>query len=205
MRWNHRKELNTAMKQNEQELQRQEKPKNSAGYEVYTWLHDLVCCLGVVTIFFVFFLRLVGVNGPSMTPTLLDGDRVVLLSNFLYHNVEVGDVGVMQVPRFEQEPIVKRVIAKGGQQVDIDFEAGAVYVDGVQMQEDYINEFTHLYYEDGLEFPVTVPEGSLFVLGDNRNHSADSRYAPIGLVDEREVLGRVLTVVWPFSRIGMVS
>ena len=97
------------------------------------------------------------------------------------------------------------VIAKGGQQVDIDFEAGAVYVDGVQLQEDYINELTHLYYEDGLEFPVTVPEGSLFVLGDNRNHSADSRYAPIGLVDEREVLGRVLTVVWPFSRIGMVS
>ena len=175
------------------------------GYEAYTWLHDVVSCLAFVMILFVFFLRLIGVSGPSMTPTLLNGDRVILLSNFLYRDVEAGDIVVMQIPSFDEEPIVKRVIAKGGQTVDIDFEAGEVYVDGVLLQENYINDLTHLSYTDGPSFPVTVPDGSLFVMGDNRNESADSRYGPIGMVDERRVLGRVMTIVWPVDRFGMVS
>ena len=175
------------------------------GYEAYTWLHDVVSCLAFVMILFVYFLRLIGVSGPSMTPTLLNGDRVILLSNFLYRDVEAGDIVVMQIPSFDEEPIVKRVIAKGGQTVDIDFEAGEVYVDGVLLQENYINDLTHLSYTDGPSFPVTVPDGSLFVMGDNRNESADSRYGPIGMVDERRVLGRVMTIVWPVDRFGMVS
>lgn len=175
------------------------------GYESYTWLHDLITCVAVVMVVFVFLLRLIVVSGPSMTPTLLNGDRVILLSNFLYRDVEVGDVVVMQIPSFGEEAIVKRVIAKGGQTVDIDFEAGEVYVDGVLLEEDYINDLTHLSYLDGPSFPVTVPEGCLFVMGDNRNESADSRYGPIGMVDERRVLGRVMTIIWPVSRFGMVS
>ena len=182
-----------------------EEQKLPFGYEAYTWLHDVVSCLAVVMVLLVFFLRLIGVSGPSMTPTLLNGDRVILLSNFLYREVDAGDIVVMQIPSFDTEPIVKRVIATGGQTVDIDFEAGEVYVDGVLLQEDYINELTHLSYVDGPTFPVTVPDGCLFVMGDNRNDSADSRYGPIGMVDARRVLGRVMTIVWPAARFGMVS
>ena len=133
-----------------QETERMAEPAEAQklpfGYEAYTWLHDVVSCLAFVMILFVFFLRLIGVSGPSMTPTLLNGDRVILLSNFLYQDVEAGDIVVMQIPTFDEEPIVKRVIAKGGQTVDIDFEAGAVYVDGVMLQENYINDLTHLSY-----------------------------------------------------------
>ncbi len=179
--------------------------KNPPGYELYTWLHDLVFCLSFVTVFFVFFIRLVGVSGPSMTPTLLNGDNVALLSNFFYHEVEAGDIVVMRIPSFDDQPIVKRVIAKGGQTVDIDFEAGVVYVDGKALEEDYINDLTHLNYADGLSYPVTVPEGCLFVMGDNRNESADSRYGPIGLADERYVLGKVLAIVWPLGRLGLLK
>lgn len=178
---------------------------NPPGYELYTWLHDLVFCLAFVTVFFVFFIRLVGVSGPSMTPTLLNGDNVALLSNFLYHDVEAGDVVVMRIPSFDEKPIVKRVIATGGQTVDIDFDAGIVYVDGEALEEDYINDLTHLNYANGLSYPVTVPEGCLFVMGDNRNESADSRYAPIGLADERYVLGKVLAIAWPLNRIGLLT
>ena len=185
--------------------QTEEAQKLPFGYEAYTWLHDVIGCLAFVMILFVFFLRLIGVSGPSMTPTLLNGDRVILLSNFLYRDVDAGDIVVMQIPSFDEEPIVKRVIAKGGQTVDIDFEAGEVYVDGVLLEEDYINDLTHLSYIDGPSFPVTVPDGCLFVMGDNRNESADSRYGPIGMVDERRVLGRVVTIVWPADRFGMVS
>ena len=107
--------------------------------------------------------------------------------------------------------------------MDIDFDEGIVYVDGTALDEPYINEPTHLSYNEsgmGMQYPLTVSEGSVFVMGDNRNHSADSRYAPLGLVDEREVLGKVLFLLLPGkgsrndypdcerrdpSRIGIVS
>ena len=104
---------------------------------------------------------------------------------------------------FDDDSIVKRVIAVEGQTVDIqyDFDGNAtVYVDGEAMDEPYINEtMLHASYNT-IEFPVTVPEGSVFVMGDNRNHSADSRYPPIGIFDKRYVLGKVLMVVWPGQR-----
>lgn len=187
------------------EITKEEQP---AGYELYTWLHDLVFCLAFVTVFFVFCVRLVGVSGPSMTPTLLDGDNVALLSNFFYRDVQAGDVVVMRIPSYDpKQPIVKRVIATEGQQVDIRFDTAQVFVDGVVLEEDYINAMSlpMINYADGLQYPVTVPEGCLFVLGDNRNHSADSRYGPIGLVDEQYVMGKVLAVVFPWQRIGVLS
>ena len=205
---------------------RREKPAKEpkgAGYELYLLLHDLVYILACVTIVFVFAIRLVGVDGDSMYPTLHHRDYLGLLSNVLYRDVEPGDIVVMTVPYFEEEPIVKRVIAVEGQTVDIDFEQGIVYVDGTALDEPYINEPTHRSYIEqgmGLEYPVYVEEGCVFVMGDNRNYSADSRFAPVGLVDEDDILGKVLGVILPgkdpdsnypdsrvrdFHRIGSVS
>lgn len=175
--------------------------KLSPACEAYSMLHDWVYVLAVLTVIFVFFFRLVGVDGSSMYPTLVDHDYLVLESNFLYKDVEAGDIVVLSVDCFKDDgPIVKRVIATGGQVVDIDFITGSVYVDGVLQDETYIFEPTYRSYEEmglAMEYPVTVPEGSVFVMGDNRNHSADSRYSPCGCVDESQILGKVLMILVP--------
>lgn len=199
-------EKKTAVQEAEAAGPAEEKP--SPALEFYNWVHDLAVCLTFVTIFFVFVMRLVGVVGISMTPTLLDGSNVALLSNFFYRNVEDGDIVVLRVPTYEdgEQAIVKRVIATEGQTVDIDFDAGTVTVDGEVLDEPYINEqMTWPSYVMELEFPVTVPEGCIFVMGDNRNHSADSRYPGIGMVDTRYVLGRVVATVWPLDQLGLVE
>ena len=173
--------------------------KSDRGWESMALVHDLVYLLAIVTILFTFFFRLVSVSGSSMYPTLVNRDYLVLESNFLYRNVEQGDIVVLKVDYFD-EPIVKRVIATGGQSVDIDFEQGIVYVDGVALNEDYVNEPTYksyLEYGMGLDYPVEVPEGSVFVMGDNRNESADSRFAPVGCVPESQISGRALLVLLP--------
>lgn len=204
-----------------------EKKKTSAAFELYGMLHDVIYLLAAVTLIFVFIVRLVGVQGDSMLPTLHNRDYLLLESNFLYggEDLKYGDVVVLNVPSYEMQgegPIVKRVIATEGQEVNIDFETGAVYVNGVLLHETYINTPTNYNWdgEYGLEYPAIVPENCIFVLGDNRNNSMDSRYAPIGMVDERCVLGKVLLIVLPgqtvdnagnvidprdWGRIGLVS
>lgn len=185
---------------------------------LYEVVHDLVYMLAAVAFLFVFFVRLVSVSGPSMTPTLLNGDKITLLSNVFYHEPKAGDVVVASVPSFEDgEAIVKRVIATSGQAVDIRYDAsgiGTVYVDGEALTEGYINEPMVAPFYETISFPATVPEGCVFVMGDNRNHSADGRYVQIGMFDQRYVLGKVLFIVWPgqqdggqkeFSRLGGVD
>ena len=179
-----------------------EKPAQPKGYETYLCLYDLVRMLSVITVIFVFFFRLNGVSGSSMYPTLVNKDYLVLESNVLYREVKQGDVVVLSTPPFSDrgELLVKRVIATGGQTVDIDFNAGVVYVDGTPLSEDYIFEPTHLSYAEygkALDYPVTVPEGSVFVMGDNRNHSEDSRYSDVGCIKEEAILGKVLLVIFP--------
>lgn len=186
--------------------------------ECYAYLHDLVCILTVLTLLFVFVLRVVSVSGYSMYPTLVNGDYVALLSNVFCHgdDIQAGDVVVALAPRFDDEPLVKRVIATAGQTVDIDFTQGIVYVDGVALDEPYINEPTYTqFYQRGVTFPLTVEEGHVFLLGDNRNDSSDSRLALIGQVDTRYILGKVVLIMLPgtdkftgsrdFGRIGGVS
>ena len=184
----------------------EEKKKKNPAADVYAVLHDFVYILAVITLVFVFVIRLEGVSGPSMTPTLLDGEYMALLSNFISRDYEQGDIVVATVPTFDDaRPIVKRVIATAGQTVDIDFSNGEVRVDGVLLEEPYINEPTLTDFDSGLDYPVTVPEGCVFLMGDNRNHSADSRYAPIGCVDTDYILGKVILRIFPFSRIGTIS
>lgn len=165
------------------------------GKDLYEWVQALVCAVLAVVVLFTFGVRLIGVDGPSMEPTLWNGDRLLVLNSLLCGEYRYGDIVILRKDTFMLEPIVKRVIATGGQTVDIDFSAGTVYVDGEPLQEDYIAELTFL--EEGTQFPLTVPEGSIFVLGDNRNHSSDSRKASLGTVDVRYVIGRAVFLAFP--------
>ena len=158
---------------------------------------------------FLFFGRIVAVDGSSMYATLHNNDKLIV-SN-LFYEPEQGDVIVFQTDAFGEQLLVKRVIATGGQTVDIDFETGVVYVDGAALQEDYVFEPT--YTQEDFSGEITVPEGCLFVMGDNRNASTDSRSARVGLVDERSVIGKVYLVAFPggdeneardWSRVGLV-
>ena len=188
----------------------EEKKQRESGRELYEWVQALVCSVLAVVILFTFVIRLIGVDGRSMVPTLQHGDRLLVLNSMLYDDYQSGDIVVLRKDTFLKDPIVKRVIATEGQSVDIDFSTGSVYVDGSLLKEDYINELTFL--EEGTEFPLTVPENSVFVMGDNRNHSSDSRDSRLGTVDERYVIGKAVFLAFPgadqysgersFGRIG---
>lgn len=194
-------------------MEEQEKKQRDEGKDLYEWVQALVCSVLAVVVLFTFVVRLIGVDGHSMVPTLQDGDRLLVLNSMLYDDYRYGDIVVLRKDTFLEEPIVKRVIATEGQTVDIDFDMGAVYVDGTLLKEEYINELTFL--EEGTEFPLTVPEGSVFVMGDNRNHSSDSRDSRLGTVDTRYVIGKAVFLAFPgpdaytekrdFGRIGVIA
>jgi signal peptidase I len=136
-----------------------------------------------------------------MYDTLVDGDRLILVSNVLYRNPKQGDVIVASKNSFRDgECIIKRVIATEGQAVDIDFQLGVVYVDGVALQEDYTHTMTNL--DEGMQFPLIVPENCIFAMGDNRNASLDSRNPQIGFVDKREILGKAIFLMMPGTNGG---
>ena len=197
----------------QQEGQDAASQKKEEGRDLYEWVQALVCSVLAVVLLFTFVVRLIGVDGHSMVPTLQDGDRLLVLNSLWDDDYQHGDIVVLRKDTFMEEPIVKRVIATEGQTVDIDFAAGNVYVDGELLEEDYINEPT--YVEEGTEFPLTVPEGSIFVMGDNRNHSSDSRSSDLGTVDTRYVIGRAVFLLFPgadedtanrdFGRIGPIA
>ncbi|EJW91779.1 signal peptidase I, partial [gut metagenome] len=133
-------------------------PEEKKGKDLFEWVQALVCSVLVVVLIFTFGVRLIGVDGHSMLPTLQHGDRLLVLNSMLDHNYNYGDIVVLRKDSFMNEPIVKRVIATEGQSVDIDFMNGVVYVDGEALEEPYINEPT--FVEEGTEFPLTVPENS---------------------------------------------
>ena len=170
--------------------------KSTGGSAALEYLHDVVYILALILVVFTFCMRVVIVSGSSMFSTLVDGDYLLLINRPLCGELERGDIVVASMDRFKGgEPIVKRVIATEGQEVDIDFRLGVVYVDGVALEEDYIYTPTHL--SEGMEFPLVVEEGCLFLMGDNRGDSRDSRAPEIGLVDEREILGRAVFLLMP--------
>ena len=168
---------------------------------IVLYLHDLICMLMVILILFLLVFRVIVVSGDSMKRTLLDGDYLLLLSNTFYHEPEYGDIVVISKKSFDNgAPIVKRIIATEGQTVDIDFDKGIVYVDGTALSEPYINSPTTL--SEGTQFPLTVGENCVFVLGDNRGVSKDSRHPQIGIIDNREILGKAIFLMLPGSSHG---
>ena len=194
----------------------QERKKNARRGEWLVLCHDLVYILAAVLLIFTFFIRMSRVEGGSMKPTLVNNDRMLLLSNVWYGEPKRGDIVVARVPDFSLEPIVKRVIAVAGDTVDIDFTQGTVYVNGQALEEPYIMAPTHHHFGlDGVQFPLVVEKDHVFLMGDNRNDSYDSRYSGIGQVDERCILGKVFFLTMPgkdpdtgkrdFSRFGLIG
>ena len=173
-----------------------EKKKNTALQETYDWITCVVSALVCAILIFVFVGRIIGVSGDSMKNTLLDGERIVI-SN-LFYKPKQGDIVVLTKYAFLDEPIVKRVIAVEGQTIDIDFDKGEVYVDGELLHEDYIAAPTHRSYD--VTFPQTVPEGCVFVMGDNRNASNDSRNSELGMVDRQCIMGKAYMIILPISK-----
>ena len=180
-----------------------QKPGFSA--DLFAWLQALTIALLVLIVVFTFFGRIIGVDGFSMESTLDDND--MLLLQCIAYEPKQGDIVVLHKNFGEvTSPIVKRVIAVGGQTVEIDYPTSTVYVDGQPVDEPYINEamlppgspyMQRTYWE--------VPEGSVFVMGDNRNASSDSRDDRLGCVDTRYVLGRALYVILPFQHFGSIA
>lgn len=178
------------------------------------YLHDLIYYMVAILLVFMLLFRVIVVSGDSMYSTLWDGDYLLLLSNLFYHEPKQGDIVVISKKTFEEgTPIVKRVIATEGQTVDIDFNNGVVYVDDVPLTEPYVNSPTQ--DASGTSFPLTVEDNCIFVLGDNRGVSKDSRSWEIGQIDKREVLGKALYRFLPgtnhnlntrdYTRIGAVQ
>jgi len=162
--------------------------------ELYDWLQCVVTAIICGVLIFVFVGRTIGVDGKSMVQTLRDKDRVVI-SNLFYTPAN-GDIIVFRSPSDQFDyPLVKRVIAIENQTIDIDFESGDIYVNGVVINEPYINALTTVKHD--FNGPVKVPKGFVFVLGDNRSSSTDSRDNKVGMVDTRYILGKVLFVLIP--------
>ena len=183
------------------EKDKKENEKMTWQQSAMMYLHDLIYLLTIIMVVFFLLFRMVVVSGSSMYNTLWDGDYLLVLSSVFYHDPQPGDIIVASKESFNSgEPIIKRVIATEGQKVDIDFEAGIVYVDGVALEEDYT--YTPTNEEEGMTFPLTVDEGCIFAMGDNRNKSKDSRNPEIGLIDEREILGRAVFLVLPGTHGG---
>ena len=177
-------------------------PQEKSRREIYDWIYCLSVALIICVVIFAFFIRLIDVRGTSMNPTLNNNDK--MLVSGLFYEPKVGDVVVFKKDEYDPErALVKRVIAVEGQVINMDFDRGIVYVDGVPIEEDYIMEPT----TNKIDFigPQTVPENCVFVMGDNRNASTDSRDKRIGMVDVRLIIGRAYCVIYPTNEIGWIS
>lgn len=187
------------------EKEEQSSPSKPFLSELYDWLEIFAVSVAAVFVIFAFVARIAVVDGPSMQNTLHNGDKLLVWE--LFYTPKQGDVVVCQSERYGlDKPLVKRVIATEGQTVTIDRETWTVYVDGIPLKEDYVlrvntQSMIGWDYEDS----YTVPEGNVFVMGDNRNDSLDSRSYRIGPIDERYIIGKVIFRFYPLSDFGVVK
>ena len=183
-------------------MEKQQQSRSAVrGQGMLEWYEALMSAALVLVLIFSFFFRIIQVDGSSMVPTLVNGDKLIVWG--AGYTPQRGDVVIVDSYTSYGKPLVKRVIAKGGDTVSIDYATGTVAVNGEVLQEDYIAEPTYLGYD--VTFPYTVPEGTVFVMGDNRNQSLDSRSTYVGCIDERDILGRVLLCFMPFTDFGVVK
>ena len=180
------------------EEEQDKKKKDNSAEDMLDWLEMLITVFFAVVLVFTFIFRIAIVDGESMVPTLEDKDKLVV--SHLFYEPEDGDVVIVNSKGLGKV-IVKRVIATENQTVDVDYSEGKVYVDGQLLDEPYINEptVTDFGFHD---YPVTVPAGHVFVMGDNRNHSTDSRAESVGFVDKSDIMGKAVFRIWPFNKLG---
>lgn len=169
--------------------------------EFFEWVQAIAIAVVLALLIRTFVFTLVKVDGSSMVPTLQDGDRLYVTR--LLYKPKASDVIVFRPAGDKDKYYVKRVIATEGQEVDINFSTGAVMVDGVVLDEPYINELT--YAQGNVSFPVTVPKDCVFVLGDNRNRSKDSRFSDVYMVSEDSIMGGAVFRLFPFNAIGKID
>ena len=185
-------------------------PKKAKPFSAFLdYVEIFIFAICAVILLFSFCLRLCKVKGPSMEETLFEGETLIVSD--LFYEPERGDIIVFHQTGNLNEPIVKRVIAVGGETIDIDFDTWTVTITD-KNGDTFVYEEPYRYLSDGAtimtsshSYPYTVPEGEIFVMGDNRNHSTDSRGDLIGTVDERRVLGKVILRVTPFDKFGAVD
>ncbi|MGN1081325.1 MAG: signal peptidase I [Acutalibacteraceae bacterium] len=171
-------------------------------FDVYDWIETIVISIVIVALIFTFAFRVVNVDGNSMNNTLMNSDKVIITN--VFYKPKAGDIVIIArsdayEENQEKEPLIKRVIATEGQTVMIDFDEGVVYIDGEAIADEYVKEPT--YRKGDIEFPVVVPENCVFVLGDNRNDSKDSRFSEIGMISIDKILGKALFRIYPFNEI----
>ena len=182
--------------------------KQSVEANIFEWIEMVVLSACLILLIFTFVVRPARVDGNSMQDTLHNGEMLII-SDIAY-KPKRGDILVFQkINSTHPDPIVKRVIATEGETVDIDLDTWTVTVTDADgnakvLEESYRKLATDARVTSNLEYPVKVGEGQLFVMGDNRNHSLDSRSSQIGLVDENEVIGKVLFRFFPLNKIGTV-
>ncbi len=195
---------------NEEEAEEENKPSSAANF--FDWIKSFLFSLTVVIFVFTLLFRGVTVNGNSMLPTLHSGEYLII-SN-LFYEPKQGDIVVVQSPHYKNgtEPLIKRIIATEGQTVRINFMTWEVWVDDVLLEEDYIlkDEFSMMncenMYPDKKGIAETVVEDDcIFVMGDHRNDSLDSRSDDVGQIDEHYIMGRVLLRITPLDRFGKVK
>ena len=194
------------MKKEKKKTDKQEEEKlpsdQQMRLDLYDWIQSLMVALVICVALFIFCVRVIDVSGSSMWPTLKNGDKMIVSD--LFYKPKYGDVIVFKTDNYDpNKALVKRVIATEGQEISIDFDRGVVYIDGSPIEEDYIAELT----TTKLDFigPQKVPEGCIFVMGDNRNASTKSRKKEIGMVDERMILGRAYYVAFPSGDMGWIN
>lgn len=188
------------IKMDENKTQVQVKAAGSLVGGLYDIADVIVSAVAVIFVVFVFLFRLAGVDGASMEPTLHSGDWLAVSSRA--YEPQAGDIVIVTQPNSFHKPIVKRIIATEGQTVSVDFLRGTVTVDGKVLDEPYIREPATDPTENDLIYPVTVPQGCVFVMGDNRNESTDSRSSLVGFIDERYIFGNVIFRIFPPGKVG---
>lgn len=179
-------------------LEPHKKGKFDLKREIFSWIETLLFSLVAVSLFITCMARMTPVDGSSMYPTLHDKDRII--STSIHGGYKRNDIIVAK--RKDDTPIVKRIIAIEGDTIDIDFDTGEVFLNGELLIEEFINEPTTTRHN--FNGPITIPKGHVFVMGDNRNYSDDSRVSRIGLIDERNIFGKVIFKIFPLSRFGAV-